>query len=163
MKSRFRLIPAVFLVLRRGDEVLLSLRENTGYQDGKYSLVAGHLEGGEVAEDAMVREAKEEAGIEINTKDLKLIHVTHRLGGNPEQERIDLFFECSRWSGEIVNIEPEKCGDLKWFQLSRLPSNMLPHVRLVLQDIQLQKPYASYFHEPEDEQQAAWILLPEVY
>ena len=48
-KERFKLIPAVFLIFRRGDEVLLLRRANTGYQDGKYGLVAGHLDGDELA------------------------------------------------------------------------------------------------------------------
>ena len=48
-KDRFKLIPAVYLILRRGDEVLLLRRANTGYQDGKYSIIAGHLDGDELA------------------------------------------------------------------------------------------------------------------
>lgn len=36
-KDRFKLIPAVYLLLRQDNEVLLLRRANTGYQDGKYS------------------------------------------------------------------------------------------------------------------------------
>jgi 8-oxo-dGTP pyrophosphatase MutT (NUDIX family) len=69
MKERFKLIPAVYLILRRNDEVLLLRRANTGYQDGKYSLIAGHLDGDELATEGMIREAKEEAGIVIVKED----------------------------------------------------------------------------------------------
>ena len=41
--NRFSLPSAVHLFLLRGDEVLLLRRYNTGYEDGKYSVVAGHL------------------------------------------------------------------------------------------------------------------------
>ena len=54
-KERFKLIPAVYLLLRRDEEVLLLRRANTGYQDGKYGLIAGHLDGDELGTVAMSR------------------------------------------------------------------------------------------------------------
>lgn len=148
-KTRFKLITAVYLILRRGDQVLLLRRANTGYQDGKYSLIAGHLDGDELATDGMAREAKEEAGITINPKKLKLVHIAHRLSRNQVgQERLDLFFETSDWQGEITNAEPNKCDDLSWYSLDRLPSGMLPFVSLVLADISQGINYSEYVEEP---------------
>ena len=40
MTEPFKLISTVYLLLRRDDELLLLRRANTGYQDGRYSLVA---------------------------------------------------------------------------------------------------------------------------
>lgn len=92
-EKRFKLITAVYLVLRKGDRVLLSQRANTGYQDGMYGLVSGHLDGDELSTEAMVREAKEEIEIEINSSDLKFVHIAHRLNRNqPGYEMFDLFF-----------------------------------------------------------------------
>ncbi|MDR1236551.1 MAG: NUDIX domain-containing protein [Holosporaceae bacterium] len=62
---------AVYLLLKRDDEILLLLRQNTGYQDGNWSVVAGHVEEGEGIIDALVREAKEEADIDITGNDLE--------------------------------------------------------------------------------------------
>jgi 8-oxo-dGTP diphosphatase len=87
MKERFKLIPAVYLLLRQDDEVLLLRRANTGYQDGKYSLIAGHLDGDELATEGMIREAKEEAGITIVKEDLKFVHLAHRLTRNLSRPR----------------------------------------------------------------------------
>lgn len=148
-RERFKLIPAVYLILRRQDEVLLLRRANTGYQDGKYSLIAGHLEGDELATDAIVREAKEEAGITVHPDDLKFVHVAHRLSGDqPGQERLDLFYETTIWQGEITNIEPEKCDDLRWFAISDLPSDMLPLIRLILENVANGIPYSEHKTEP---------------
>ena len=139
----------VYLLLCRDDEVLLLRRANTGYQDGNYGLVAGHIEGNELLTEAMVREAKEEAGIDINASDLELVHTAHRLDkSRPDQERIDIFFRATTWKGEIVNAEPEVCDDLSWFSMDSLPDNMIPFVKLVIQDVHAGKIFSEYEDEP---------------
>lgn len=147
--ERFKLIPAVYVVLRRGNEVLLLRRANTGYQDGRYSLPAGHLEGDELGTMGIVREAKEEAGITLEPKDLELVHVSHRLSRNQVgQERLDLFFEATKWQGEPTNMEPHKCDDLSWFPLDNLPAAVMPFIGMVLKDISKGVVYSEYETEP---------------
>jgi 8-oxo-dGTP diphosphatase len=132
-KERFKLIAEVSLFLFREDEVLLLRRVNTGYEDGNYHVIAGHLEGNEEITMAMIREAKEEAGIEISPDDIKVVGVMHR---RVEEERICFFCTASKWTGEIVNAEPHKCDDLSWFHLDNLPENIVPFVRRALQNYQ---------------------------
>ena len=43
-------------------EILLHQRKNSGFFDGHYSLVAGHMENGETIHAAAIREAQEEIG-----------------------------------------------------------------------------------------------------
>ena len=149
-KDRFRLIPSVYLLLRSKGKILLLRRANTGYQDGTYSLIAGHLDGDELGTEGMIREAREEAGITVLAKDLRLVHTAHRLSRNQVgQERVDLFFEATKWEGKIVNNEPEKCDDLSWFDVSNLPHQMLPFIRLVIEDVENGINYSEYTEEPK--------------
>lgn len=139
--SRFTLIPAVHLLLLKDDQILLLRRFNTGYEDGNYSVPAGHVEGGETATAAMCREAKEEAGLTIRPADLKFVHVMHRI---TDAERLDLFFAASTWEGEPTNREPEKCDQLRWFPMASLPANMIPYVRQAITHVQDRMPYSEH-------------------
>ncbi len=76
--QRNKIIPAVFLLLQKDNNVLLQRRYNTGFQDGKYTLISGHVEKGEPPMKAVCREAKEEAGIIVKEKDLTFLHVLYR-------------------------------------------------------------------------------------
>jgi 8-oxo-dGTP pyrophosphatase MutT (NUDIX family) len=129
---RFKLLGAVHLFLLREGQVLLLRRFNTGYEDGKYSVPAGHLDGGEEVKAATVREAYEEAGVRIDPADLTIVGVMHR---RSDEERVDFFLAASRWTGEITNAEPHKCDELAWFPLDALPGNMIPYVRRALENV----------------------------
>jgi 8-oxo-dGTP pyrophosphatase MutT (NUDIX family) len=129
--KRFTLRAAVYLILLRDEEVLLLRRANTGWGDGKYSLVAGHMDGNETVKDAMIREAKEEVGITLEKDTLAVVHTMHRISPT-NYEYIDFFLVARTWTGEVVNCEQEKCDDLKWANLSDLPENTLPNVQQAL-------------------------------
>ena len=126
VKKHFKLTSAVYAIFTQREDILLLRRSNTGYEDGKYSLVAGHLDGGEFPTDAMIREAREEAGVTLHTEDLRCVHVMHRLIEG--DERMDLFFEVIQWEGTVQNAEPHKCSDLRWFPINDLPSNTIPYI-----------------------------------
>ena len=130
MKNYFKVTPASYLVFEKNGEILLLKRTNTGYYDGNYSLPAGHFESDETAKDVAVREAKEEVGVKISPKDLELVHVSHRKSPIPiDHERMDLFFMVKHWKGELINAEPHKHEEIRWFPMDSLPLNMVPEVR----------------------------------
>ncbi len=124
MRSRFPV--AVHLFFFRDDHVLLLRRFDTGWEDGKYSVPAGHVEIGETVIQATIREAREEIGVHLEHQDIEVVHVMNR---KSEEERIDFFLVVKRWTGEIVNNEPDKCDELSWYPLTSLPSNVIPYVR----------------------------------
>jgi 8-oxo-dGTP diphosphatase len=55
--QRFKIFIAAYLVLEDNGKLLLHKRANSGYEDGNYSLVAGHLDGAETAKHSIIREA----------------------------------------------------------------------------------------------------------
>lgn len=128
--ERFKLMGAVHLFLFRGGHVLLLRRFNTGYEDGNYSVPAGHLDGGETVTQAGIREAREECGIDIAIQDLSVVGVMHRRSRG--DERVDFFLTTTHWTGTIVNREPDKCDDLSWYALENLPGNTIPYIREAL-------------------------------
>lgn len=133
MKERHKNVPASYLVFLNGTKTLLLRRYNTGYEDGNYSLVAGHVDPGETFTECIIREAEEEAGIFVEAKDLEVKHVMHRNSGmNENNERVDVFFVVKKWKGEVINKELNKCDDLSWFDINNLPENIIPCVRHAL-------------------------------
>jgi 8-oxo-dGTP pyrophosphatase MutT (NUDIX family) len=132
----------VYLLLIRDGRVLLLRRANTGYEDGNYSVPAGHLDGGEPIRVAMAREALEEACITIAPADLRVVHVMHRMADG--WERMDFFLTIDTWTGEVAIGEPEKCDDLSWFALDNLPENTIPYIRFALEQYHAGQTFSEY-------------------
>lgn len=136
MSHDFRVVPAAYVFLRRGEDVLLQLRQGTGFMDGHWAAAAaGHVEADESVFDAASREAAEELGITIERSQLTPLTAMHRTQRNHEaiDERVDFFFECWSWSGEPHLLETQKAADLGWFSLDALPYPVVPHELVVLE------------------------------
>lgn len=132
-KERFKLTPSVYLILIKDNRILLSRRYNTGYFDGHYSVLAGHLNGNETLKQAMWRETKEEIGVSLDILDLKLVHVMNRVVS--DNERVDFFFRSRKWQGEPKIMEPDKCNDLNWFEFNNLPQNIIPYIKQAIDSV----------------------------
>lgn len=136
--DRTLLVAASYVVLRRRgedhDDVLLQRRAGTGYMDGWWSVLAGHVDPGESVHEGAVREAAEEAGVVVDPADLRPLTALHRFerGGPQVEQRIDLFFEATTWASEPALREPDRADAMTWFPLDALPERVVPHERLVL-------------------------------
>lgn len=142
MSDRYKLIVDVQLFLIDDGKILLKRRQNSGYHDGKYDLIAaGHLEPDEPASHALAREAMEEAGITIDPANLTCVHATHRK--DVQDQRISFFYVATGFSGVPTIMEPEKCDDMQWFSLDKLPA-VVPYMKHGLEMYQKGQFYSEY-------------------
>ena len=132
MKERNKLPISVQLLLENQNKILLMKRKNTGYEDGKYSLPGGHVEANEEIRKALVREAKEEIGIDINIEDVQFYKVLNRKV-NQNKEYIDFIFKTRHWLGDIINNEEDKCEEIIWADKDQIPENTLDFIPKLLE------------------------------
>ena len=120
----------VRLILYYKGQILL-LRQ-TKPNGGNYTLVGGNIEQEEFAKESLIREAMEEAGIQLRVRDLQLVHVLHKKRNG--EQRITLYFKAYRWEGKLKARETHKFKEAEWFHLDELPRNLTETVRHVLEE-----------------------------
>ena len=120
------------------NEILMLMRNGTGYCDGYYDLPGGHLEANEDIFDGMIREAKEEIGITIKREDMEIIHIYHRYKGG----MLKFVFKVNKYDGIPINNEPDKCEKIEWVEIDNLPENIVPSISIELENIKRQIYYS---------------------
>ena len=74
---------AAYALVRRGDRVLLTRISSRGHHTGSWTLPGGGVDHGEPPPVALVREMREECGLEVTVGDLLTVHDTHFTGTAP--------------------------------------------------------------------------------
>nr|WP_310723701.1 NUDIX domain-containing protein [Streptomyces sp. N2A] len=98
---------------------------------------------------ALIREAREEAGVVVDPTDVRAaVTVHHRspAGG----ARIGVFFEVRRWHGTPQVMEPQVCDAMGWFPLDELPEPMVAYCRGGLDAYRAGARMGVHFQEPDD-------------
>ncbi len=112
----------------RGTELLLQRRANTGFGDGMWDLAcSGHVERGETPLASCVRECREELGIAVRAEDIRFFTLVYKRDG--QVTYVNPYFHVVDFEGEPKISESDKCSELKWFALDKLPSDLLPDRR----------------------------------
>lgn len=126
MTERAMFKGVVNMIIRDGDKILLFLR-NDGFfnhNGGYWVLPAGHIEHGETARAAAVREAAEELNITIAPADMEFAATISNLASRTES--FDFFFITDKYTGTIKNCEADKCAAMGWFTMDEIRA--LPQV-----------------------------------
>ncbi len=132
---------ASYVLLKKDGKLAFVLRSNTGWMNGYYGLPSGKVEKGESYTDAAIREAKEEAGIDILAEDLKFAHIMHRREG---YDWVDVFFEVTKWKGDPYNAEPHMHSELVWLDPKALPKNTIASVKFALDRVANREKFSEY-------------------
>lgn len=139
---------AVYLCLRdeRG-RVLLLRRAGTGYRDGELALPAGHIEPGESATAALLRETREELGLDLPATAVRMALVQH--GTADGTAYVDFVFTAALPAalpaGAHPRIaEPDKASELLWAPLDDLPADVIPVIRNALEALARGDTYTEY-------------------
>lgn len=142
---------AACYVLLRDEQgrVAFVMRANTVWMNGYYGLPAGKVELGESMTAGAIREAKEEAGVDIEAADLRHVLTNYRREYGESMCWVDVLFEVDKYKGEAHNAEPHMHSELAWLDLKALPDNVIPSLRHMLDKIVAGEHYAEYGWDQE--------------
>lgn len=119
------------VIIIRDDTVLMGKRKNA-HESGTWSFPGGHIEWNESIVECAKREVLEETGLEIT--DLRYGPYTNDIFAAEQKHYITVFVLAHSRAGEPKIMEPDKCGEWKWFQWHELPSPLfLPTINLLQQ------------------------------
>lgn len=110
-------------VLNQDNKVLIEKRANKGLTPGKLDLCSGHVDSDEVPTQAIIRELKEELGIELD-ESMDVIKLTENpsplVFGSSEKKKnflIDFYF-LKRKKSNVV-IQKEEVADVTWIDMEK--------------------------------------------
>ena len=128
------------LILQQNNKILLLAQ--TSENGGKFTLPGGTVEGSEFAKETLVRECKEEIGIQLTPSDLVLTHVLHKKKG--KENRITIYFTTQDYEGTLHARETEKFRGITWVSIDRLPIKTSATVKHVLEKVRLGEGYSEF-------------------
>ena len=119
------------MIIEKDGKVLMGKRGNI-FGKGSWAFPGGHLEVNEKTKDCVIRELKEE--VEIVPLGMELIGVINDIPDIPGQANhyVRFIYLIDKYSGEVMNKEPDKCDGWEWFDKDKLPEPVfVGHVKVL--------------------------------
>ena len=130
--DREKFLSSIYLIIKNNEgKILLQRRQGSKLWPGFLALPAGHLDVGEDAYEAAIREAKEELDINITVDNISDVFVVNRKNKSL-LPYYDVYFELNGYNGEIKINEPNKCSELVWSNIKSLPEDMIEFEKIAL-------------------------------
>lgn len=127
-----KFLSSIYLIIKNNEgKILLQRRQGSKLWPGFLALPAGHLDVGEDAYEAAIREAKEELDINITVDNISDVFVVNRKNKSL-LPYYDVYFELNGYNGEIKINEPNKCSELVWSNIKSLPEDMIEFEKIAL-------------------------------
>ncbi len=128
MDSEQRIQVGMGVMIFKGEKVLLGKRKGS-FSPGEYGFPGGYMEFMESFNDCVVRETREEAGIEI--ENVRFLFLGN-LKDFPPKHFIQISMIADWKIGEPKIMEPDKCDGWGWYSLSDLPSPIFLPTQLAI-------------------------------
>jgi NAD+ diphosphatase len=107
-----RISPAVIMLITRGDQLLLA--RNATFPEPMFSTIAGFVDPGESLEDTVLREVKEEVGLEVK-------NLTY-FGSQPWPFGRSLMVGfMAEYAGGDITVDGKEIAEARWFDVDALP------------------------------------------
>ena len=121
----------VGVALIKDGKVLLGKRRNA-HGEGTWSFPGGHLEYQESWADCAIRETLEETGLSI--KNVRFGTVTNDIFYAEQKHYVTIIMLSDYESGELRNMEPDKCERWEWLTWENLPDALFISIENLLKD-----------------------------
>ncbi|USS88961.1 NUDIX domain-containing protein [Fructilactobacillus cliffordii] len=134
-KVRYKTNSAVFALIFDDSrtKILLQKRINTNIKDGYFDVgTSGHVEKNESMSQAMIRELKEELGINVEKKNLKFSSMMHKKYNDTAEPYYNGYFIVEKYEGTPHIVEPEKDAELLWAPIKDLPQNLIEDRKIAI-------------------------------
>jgi len=138
----------IYLLKKVGTKTMILLQKRKGgWADGYWEASAcGHIDHGEGPMDAAKHEAKEEIKVDIDTKDMVFSSIICKRVGGEDHAFYNFVFFTYKWKGEPKVNEEDKIYEIKWFDIKKLPSNIIGDRKIAIKNnfLKLRKGYINW-------------------
>lgn len=161
-RRRYQVVPRTLCFVRHEDDVLLLKgAPHKRIWANRHNGLGGHVERGEDLLAAVLREVREEAGLEVH--DVRLAGIVHADAGDPDLGILFFIFTATSDGTETI-ASPE--GALEWHKADALPAaGMAPDLPLILPRLLALPPgappvFLAYSYDEQDRLVIHWAENP---
>ncbi len=114
------------------DKKILLAKRAIEPEKGKWDILGGFVEAGESAEDGVIREMREETGLEVK--------IDEYLGSTPDlyagKATLPLMYKVSLTTPKQQPLAQDDVSELRWFSLAEIPTNLaFANVKVTIEKI----------------------------